>query len=107
MYIGNNKSNFAKYPDSQAINNYKKIAQPIIDEVLSNYQTLKIIFEKQPNPINEDTIGYIIDMLIQTSTTVTCNLHDIEFKEYYDEIKEMYKQIGFIQDTAKLRSIAK
>ena len=89
------------------INNYKKIAQPIIDEVLWNYQTLKIIFEKQPNPINEDTIGYIIDMLIQTSTTVTCNLHDIEFKEYYDGIKEMYKQIGFIQDTAKLRSIAK
>ena len=88
-------------------NNYKKIAQPIIDEVLWNYQTLKIVFEKQPNPINEDTIGYIIDMLIQTSTTVTCNLHDIEFKEYYDGIKEMYKQIGFIQDTAKLRSIAK
>lgn len=91
----------------KVINNYKKIAQPIIDEKLMNYQMIKIVFEKQPNPINEDTIGYIIDMLIRTSTTVTCNLHDIEFKEYYDGIKEMYKQIGFIQDTAKLRSIAK
>lgn len=91
----------------KVINNYKKIAQPIIDDILMKYQMLKIVFEKQPNPINEDTIGYIIDMLIQTSTTVTCNLHDIEFKEYYDGIKEMYKQIGFIQDTAKLRSIAK
>ena len=91
----------------KVINNYKKIAQPIIDDILMNYQMIKIVFEKQPNPINEDTIGYIIDMLIQTSTTVTCNLHDIEFKEYYDEIKEMYKQIGFIQDNAKLRSIAK
>ena len=30
MYIGNNKSNFAKYPDSQAINNYKKIAMDML-----------------------------------------------------------------------------
>lgn len=94
--------------EQQAIkvfNNYTKIAQPIIDDILMNYQMYKILFEKQLNPINEDTIGYVIDMLIQTSISVTCNLHDVEFKEYYDKIKEMRKQAGFIQDTAKLRAI--
>ena len=92
---------------TQMYEKYEQLALPIIDGILFDYQSLKVVFEKQPTTINENTIPYIIDMLLNSILTFTCNLGEVGFKEYYDDIKKTNKTIRFINDTAKLRNMTK
>ena len=121
MYIENNKSNFAKYPDSQAINNYKKIAMDMlhlnfpllteeelsaaVDDSISNHfkDTDVSINNNYKNVTIQMTLRALCDYIESKEPIITS--YGVMFNKHGTVPNPIYNMIdGFISNRKKMKN---